>query len=163
MLLGLISDTHDNGSRTRRALELLEDHDPHRLLHAGDLSTGEMVPLFEGWRVHLAQGNVDRAKDIQQAIEAQGARIAYSDSHALEVDGCRIGVVHGDDGARLEGMINSGAFDLIVHGHTHTFRDQTVGSTRVVNPGAVHRSSAPSVCLYDTQVDELTRLLLSDS
>lgn len=160
MLLGLISDTHDNGPRTRRALEVFEEHGPQRLLHAGDLTSGEMVALFDGWQVHLAQGNVDRAKGIRQAIEAQGARIAYGDAHELEIDGCRIGVIHGDDGARLEGMINSGAFDLIVHGHTHTFRDQRVGSTRVVNPGAVHRSSAPSVCLYDTQADELTRLHL---
>lgn len=160
MLLGLISDTHDNGSRTRQALGLLEDQDPQKLLHAGDLTTGEMVPLFGGWQVHLAQGNVDRARDIRQAIEAQGARIAYSDKHELEVDGCRIGILHGDDGSRLEGMINSGAFDLIVHGHTHTFRDERVGPTRVVNPGAVHRSSAPSVCVYDTETDRLERLHL---
>lgn len=160
MRLGLIADTHDNGSRTRRALELLDEHDPPRLLHAGDLTTGQMVPLFEGWRVHLAQGNVDRVKEIEQAIEDQGARIAYADKHELEIDGCRVGVIHGDDGARLAGMINSGAFDLVVHGHTHTFRDERVGSTRVVNPGAVHRSSAPSVCLYETEADELQRLHL---
>ncbi len=160
MLVGLISDTHDNGARTKRALELLAEADAQRLLHAGDLTTGQTVPLFEGWQVHLAQGNVDRVKAIEQAIETQGARIAYADKHELEIDGRRIGVIHGDDAARLEGMVNSGAFDLVVHGHTHTFRDEQVGPTRVVNPGAVHRSSAPSVCTYDTATDELTRLLL---
>ncbi len=160
MLVGLLSDTHDNEERTRAALSLLQEAGVQHLLHAGDLATGRLVPLLAGWMVHLAEGNVDDASGIQEAVTASGAEIRYARVHELELGAKRVGLIHGDDGRRLEGMINSGAFDLVVHGHTHTFRDERVGSTRVVNPGAVHRASPPSVCTYDPGTDVLERLEL---
>lgn len=160
MRIGLISDTHDNRSRTEQALARLAEREPELLLHAGDLASGAMVPLFDGWRVLLAQGNVDRVRSIRGAIEEHGVEIAYDVKHELDAGAARIGVIHGDDAGRLEGMVNSGAFDLVVHGHTHTFRDERLGATRVVNPGAVHRASPPSVCLYDAAEDALERIEL---
>lgn len=158
MRLGLISDTHDNRKRTHRALELLADSDAEILLHAGDLNTDALVPLFDGWRVLLARGNVDRPRAIREAIDEHDATIDYDVTHEVEAGDARIGLVHGDDEPRLEGMINSGAFDLVVHGHTHTFRDERIGSTRVVNPGALHRARPPSFCFYETSTDELERV-----
>lgn len=160
MLVGLISDTHDNMDRTTAALGLFEDHEPERLLHAGDLTSGRLVPFFVGWQVDLAEGNVDAPGSIQEAIGTHEVDMRYAVKHELDLDGAHVGLIHGDDKQRLQGMVNSGAFDLVVHGHTHTFRDTTIGRTRVVNPGAVHRSSAPSVCLYDTRTGELERLQL---
>ncbi len=158
MRVGLISDTHDNTPRTREAISLLEDRAPELLLHAGDLNTGALVPLFEGWRVFLAEGNVDRPTSIRDAIVEHGVEMHYDAVHHVEAGPARIGLIHGDDAGRLEGMINSGAFDLVVHGHTHEFRDERVGQTRVVNPGAVHRAKTPSVCVWDAETDELERL-----
>lgn len=160
MRLGLIADTHDNRDRTRKALAELEAAGAEMLLHAGDLNTARLVPMLEGWRVWLAQGNVDHPTRIQQAIDEHGVDVTYGVRHEVEADGVRFGVIHGDDEGRLEGMINAGAFDLVVHGHTHRFRDKRVGGTRVVNPGAVHRASPPSVCVYDTEEAELDRLVL---
>jgi len=160
MRLGLISDTHDNRDRTRKALGLLEDADVEALVHAGDLNTARLVPMLEGWRVWLAQGNVDHPTRIQQAIEDNAVDVDYGVRHQIEVGPARVGLIHGDDESRLEGMVNAGAFDLVVHGHTHEFRDERIGDTRVVNPGAVHRASPPSVCVWDAETDELERLLI---
>lgn len=160
MRLGLISDTHDNRSRTRKALRLLDEAGAEALVHAGDLNTGKLVPLFEGWRVWLARGNVDHSTQIGSAIDEHGVDISYGLRHEIEAGSARVGVIHGDDGSRLESIINAGVFDLVVHGHTHTFRDERIGETRVVNPGAVHRASPPSVCVWDTEEDELERLVI---
>lgn len=158
MLVGLMSDTHDNRDRTQRALKLFEEHAPQALLHAGDLHSGVLVPLFERRWTWLAQGNTDRVESIRQAISEHDVDIMYGETHEIQIAEKRIGLIHGHDAGRLEGMINGGAFDLVVHGHTHSFRDETIGDTRVVNPGAVHRASPPTVCLYDVATDELTRL-----
>lgn len=158
MRVGLISDTHDNTDRTERALSILEQQEASVLVHAGDLVSGELVPLFDGWRVWLARGNVDRPRSIREAIEAHQADIAYDVKHEVQAGKATIGVIHGDDAGRLEGMINSGAFELVVHGHSHTFRDERIGATRVVNPGAVHRAKTPSVCVWDVEEDALERL-----
>lgn len=158
MLVGLISDTHDNQARTQRALKIFEEHAPHALLHAGDLESGALVPRFQRRWTWLAQGNVDRAESIRQAIDENDVDIMYGETHEIQIAGKTIGLIHGHETARLEGMINSGAFDIVVHGHTHSFRDETIGDTRVINPGAVHRADPPSVCLYDLEEDALERI-----
>lgn len=160
MLLGLIADTHDNRERTRRALSLLEEAGAELLLHAGDLNTARLVPMLEGWHGWLARGNVDHSTQIQQAIEEHDVDVRYGAQHDIEAEQTRVGLIHGDDGARMEGMVTTGVFDLVVHGHTHTFRDEQIGTTRVVNPGAVHRAKTPSVCVYDTREDHLDRLVI---
>jgi putative phosphoesterase len=160
MLVGLISDTHDDRERTERALELLDERAPEAILHAGDLNTGELVSLFGRHWTWLAQGNMDRPDAIRDAIEESGADISYGVKHDVDVGEATIGLIHGDDEGRLQGMIESGAYELVVHGHTHEFRDERVGSTRVVNPGAVHRASTPSVCVYNVEEDTLERLEL---
>jgi putative phosphoesterase len=160
MRLGLISDTHDNRDRTREALRKLDEAGAELLVHAGDLNTARLVPMLEGWRVWLAQGNVDHPTRIQKAIDEHAVDVTYGVRHEIEAGGARVGVIHGDDTGRLEGMVNAGVFDLVVHGHTHEFRDEHLGDTRVVNPGAVHRASPPSVCVYDAEDDELQRLLI---
>lgn len=160
MRVGLISDTHDNHDRTRTALELIDQREPALLVHAGDLVSGSTVPFFEGYRVYLARGNVDKVGSIEAAIEERGLDITYGVKHDVHAGDAMIGVIHGDDERRLEGMINSGAYDLVVHGHTHTFRDEQVGATRVVNPGAVHRAKTPSVAVWDSETGELERVEL---
>lgn len=162
MLLGLVSDTHDNEKRTRRAVGLLGDRGADALLHAGDVTSPRIVTsLLAGWRTWIALGNMDRDPDgLREAGRETSPPMAVGTLHEIEAGPARVGLVHGDDRGRLEAMINGGAFDLVVHGHTHEFRDEQVGSTRVVNPGAVHRTPEPSVCVYDPVEDALERLLL---
>lgn len=162
MRLGLLSDTHDNVERTRRALSILEDEGAEVLIHAGDVTSPRIVSEhLDGWRAWVALGNMDRdPRGLREAAAACDPTVAVDRVHELELGGARVGLVHGDDRARLEGMVNGGAFDLIVHGHTHDFRDDRVGDTRVVNPGAVHRSAEPSVCTYEAGEDVLERIPL---
>lgn len=157
MRLGLMADTHDNVERTRTALSLLEERDVEALLHMGDLASPRMLELFDGWSVRLCRGNVDHEHAILEAV-ADLDHLAYAVKHELAASGRRIGIIHGDDKARLESMIASGAFDLVCHGHSHRFRDERIGGTRVVNPGAVHRAATPSVCIYDPSDDDLERI-----
>jgi putative phosphoesterase len=160
MLVGLVSDTHDNRERTRRAVDLLEERGADALLHAGDVTSPDVIEgLLDGWRAWVAVGNMDRNPDgLVAAGERCSPTIPVDATHDVTVGSARIGLVHGHDRGRLDGMVDAGAFDLVVHGHTHEFRDETVGSTRIVNPGAVHRASTPSVCVYDTDEGVLERL-----
>lgn len=160
MRIGLLADTHDATDRTRRALELLKARGADVLVHAGDLTSGKLIPLLDGWTVWLVEGNGDWAETIVAAIKEHDVDVRYDDEHALQLDGRRIGVLHGEYDGRLDAMIRNQRFDLVVHGHTHRFRDEQIGATRVVNPGAVYRSPSPSVGLYDLDEDELERLEL---
>lgn len=157
--LGLMSDTHDDRDRTRAGLAVFEDHDVDAICHLGDVTSAAIVEMLDGWQAWICRGNMDkRWSPIVDAAEDADPPIACGDTFELTFDGTRIGLIHGHDGRRLEAMVEAGGFDLVCHGHTHTFRDERVGGTRVVNPGALHRASTPSVCVYDPAKDTLERV-----
>jgi predicted phosphodiesterase len=75
-------------------------------------------------------------------------------SREIEVDSKLIAVTHGHDRALLYGLIMSGKYPYVCHGHTHHRRNEFVSaySVRVINPGALggSRPEARSVCILDT-------------
>lgn len=162
MLLGLMSDTHNNEKRTGQAMQVFREEEPEVILHMGDVTEPRMIPsYFDGWEMWIVQGNIDRNPEgLRAAAEMCDPTIQFGDMFELSFDNVDVGMIHGDDPGRLEGMVNSGGFDLVLHGHTHEFRDEDLGKTRIVNPGAIHRTPEPSVCLFETDTEELTRIRL---
>lgn len=53
-----------------------------------------------------------------------------------EVGGYRVGMIHNLD-ARRQAWARS--FDVVIHAHTHRWRDEVVGKTRFINPGTATR------------------------
>lgn len=157
MRIGILSDTHDHIENTRRALELLRRERVERLFHCGDVTSPEVVSLFEGWDVLFVRGNLDRLDTLEPAVVALGRQPFLSDELSTTVAGRRILILHGDDTERLQQAIASGEFDYIFHGHTHRRRDERIHRTRVINPGALGgvRHQSRSFCILDLETDEL--------
>jgi predicted phosphodiesterase len=65
-------------------------------------------------------------------------------------------MIHGDSEEVLRGLVASGQYAYVIHGHTHRRRDQTVGRTRVINPGALGgtRHQEHSLCILDLRSGE---------
>jgi predicted phosphodiesterase len=43
----------------------------------------------------------------------------------------------------------------VLHGHTHEIRDERVGLTRVINPGALHRAARYTAAVLEPASDRL--------
>ena len=80
----------------------------------------------------------------------------------FELAGKRILVIHGDDGYGLRMAIKSGEYDYVFTGHTHRVRDEKVGNTRVINPGALGGAfyEPRSIAYLDLETDQLGRYYL---
>ncbi|MDO4424738.1 MAG: metallophosphoesterase family protein, partial [Planctomycetia bacterium] len=65
----------------------------------------------------------------------------------IEREGSQIAFLHGHDWRTLEELVQSGRFQLICTGHTHEFHWMIHGETKLLNPGALHRTAAPSVAI----------------
>lgn len=160
MRIGILSDTHNHIENTRRALQIFRDHEVERLIHCGDITTTQVVELFEGWSVTFVFGNMDRshADLMMLAKELIGVgSMGYTYTAELG-NGVRIAACHGDDLGILNEFIHSGIYQYVFHGHSHSRRDRTFGSTRVICPGALGgREREPrSVCVLDTSTDVAT-------
>jgi len=149
MLIGVLSDTHGSIAVTQAALAVFEQRHVEKLIHCGDLDTVEILSLFSGWTTHLVFGNMDVDHDaIRHAADMIGAQ-CHDDFGAVQWGGREIAFLHGHQRRVLRQTIASGRWDLVLHGHSHEPQVRRVGSTLVVNPGALYRASMHTVALID--------------
>ena len=137
MLIGLISDTHNNRPGVRYALDIFESLGIDVILHAGDLISAQLLDEFVDFSLFLSFGNGDDPLMIASRASGVSDRFRCEEMLDLNLAGKRIFMIHGDHRTEQEKRIESGDYDYVIHGHTHRFWDERVGSTRVINPGAL--------------------------
>ena len=67
----------------------------------------------------------------------------------IELAGRKIAWLHSDDRDLFETTVRSGAWDLVCYGHTHIAEQHYVGSTLVLNPGALYRARPRTIAIVD--------------
>ena len=156
MKIGIISDTHDNLHNLETTLDILRAEQVTNLLHCGDLCGLDIVRALADFDVWIAQGNMDRHLKLPQATEETRGHISLAWLQKPTLNGCSLAVIHGDNEEVLGNLITSGQHKYVFHGHTHRRRDQTVGDTRVINPGALGgtRRQSRSFCIFDLATGE---------
>ncbi len=137
MLVGLISDTHDNPHAIKRAVELFNSEGVELVLHAGDYVAPFTAEYFRGLKARLigVYGNVDGDRELLK--ERYGSIGAEIKGYAafMELEGVKVVLIHGSPPEIVEALAKCGDYDLVVHGHTHKPRCERLGKTLVVNPG----------------------------
>lgn len=163
MRIGLVSDTHNDQGRLRRALEQLRLASIDVVLHAGDVAGGRILRLCAGFEVWVARGNMDHDPMLFRISQEMFGPGHYRNSHTLSLNGAAVALIHSPDSPTARAWISSEAYDYVVHGHTHQPRDERVGRTRIINPGALSNprgSYPPSFAILDLATGELTRVAL---
>jgi putative phosphoesterase len=156
--IGILSDTHNDRETTRRALDAFRQCGVRTLFHCGDLTAPEMVGLFAGFEVYFVRGNMDRhlVPAIKAAVAAQPDAHWLGKGDLVELDGKWIAITHGDREDVLETLMAAKPA-FVFTGHTHRRREQRVGPSRVINPGALGglKREVRSICILDLATDEL--------
>ncbi len=154
MRIGILSDTHDRIDRTTRAVRLLEESGAEALVHCGDLTTPDVVHECGLLPCHFVFGNNDFDEiGLRAAIDAVGG-LCLGWGGEVTLAGRRIAVAHGDLPAEIR-RLEEGLPDYLLLGHSHVPRDERIGPTRLINPGALHRAAAWTVALLDLDTDSL--------
>lgn len=133
MLIGVISDSHDNLANIRRALTLFREQGVELVLHAGDFVSPFVAEAFRqaGLRVVGVFGNNDGDKLYLRERFAGMGELHFG-PHELELGGRRIVLMH--EPRALEALVASGRYDLVLYGHTHK-AEVREGKPLVINPG----------------------------
>ena len=137
MLIGLMSDTHNNRPGVRYALDIFDALGIEVILHGGDLISAQILEEFSDFSLFLSFGNGDDPLLISSKVGNVSKKIVCDEMLDLSLAGKRLFLIHGDYRTEQEKRIESGDYDYVIHGHTHRYRDERVGSTRVINPGAL--------------------------
>ncbi len=158
MNIGLVSDTHGHLEFARLAVRMLQSLDIEQVIHCGDIGSPEVVELFQDWPTHYVMGNVDTdPRPLRAAIERMNG-VYHGRFGTLEAAGRRFAFLHGDDERLLHDTIVGGQYDLVCHGHTHVARLERIGTTLVVNPGALYRAPRHTIAIARLPELEVTHI-----
>lgn len=131
--IGVLSDTHlaDDAAASAWLRDLAERHfgDVALILHAGDIVAPDVLTALAPCPVYGVRGNMDRA-----AADLPHKRV-------IEVEGVRIGLVHGWGApagllARVRNEFAATPLDCLVFGHSHVPLCRREGPLLLFNPGS---------------------------
>lgn len=166
MRIGVLSDTHNNIGNLLNAVRFFRDEGIEKLIHCGDMVNVTTAKQMSGFDVIYVNGNMDdSAAAVNDALWILNPNNETpGDVYTGKLGGVKIAVTHGHLLGRLDQLIRSRGYSFVFHGHTHRKRDEMVGKTRVINPGALGgaRYEPRTVCVVDLDNREVQSIKISN-
>jgi len=159
MLLGVMSDSHDNLEAVSIALKIFRDEDIEILIHLGDIiSPFTFMRIIEfPAKIIALLGNNDGDTVYLKEIAVKAGATIKQNIYILNIDGKKMLLVHGFGTAEqtkeiIDSIAFSGKYNVILYGHTHKAEAYTIGKSLVLNPGEVcgYLTNKKSVAVIDT-------------
>lgn len=155
MLLGILSDTHDELARTQQAVELLRAAGAEALVHCGDMASPSIVVACAVMPLWFVFGNhdADSVPALRKAALEHGA-VCLDWGGIFELAGRRVGVAHGHMRLDIRRVL-AGRPDYLLTGHLHSPMDSLHDGVRQINPGALSRADEYTVALLEIETGQL--------
>jgi len=156
MLIGIISDSHGRHLAVREAMKLFDGLGVGHVIHCGDVGSAEVFDELVGRPCTFVWGNMDDPPaGVEAYLQTVGIRPPVEVPTILELGGKRFAVFHGHERG-FKRAANTLDVDYVLHGHTHTPRNDLVNGKRIINPGALTNARRVTVATLDTVIDEVT-------
>jgi putative phosphoesterase len=155
MLIGLISDTHDNLPAVEKAVRRLNEEKVDLVLHAGDYVAPFVIPKFKALNMKLIGvfGNNDGDHELLRKRFSETTNCEIRGRFAeIDAEGFKIALLHGDETDLLNALTSRECFDAVVYGHAHVIVARKNGGMLVVSPGEVcgYLTGKSTIALLDT-------------
>jgi hypothetical protein len=155
MLVGLVSDTHDDLDAIEAAVALFESRGVDAVVHCGDfVAPFSVTPFDADFDFYAVRGNNDGEWAVESTVDAFGEYLGEAGAlsfpvgapgqSAVEVtesvesaESLDVAVTHGTSEVVVDALVDCGDYDVVVHGHTHARAVETRGETVRVNPGGL--------------------------
>lgn len=161
MKIGIVSDSHGKADRLQHAIDIFTSHNVDAIVHCGDIGSTDCVRALgsTGKPAYAVPGNTDHhAELLERQANACGVVFSWKTVEVPLGDGAYLVATHGHGDHHLDELIAGGQFPYVCHVHTHRIRDERIGKTRVINPGALHHNRDPhhpTAAILDTDTDTL--------
>lgn len=161
MRIGVVSDSHGKTNRLQRAMDIFASHNVEAVVHCGDLGSTDCVRVLGSSEkpTYAVLGNTDHHGEVlQRQAKLSGVNLSSKTVEVPLGNGAHLVATHGHREHLLDELIAGEQFPYVCHGHTHRVRDERIGKTRVINPGALHHNRNPrhpTVAILDTDTDTL--------
>ena len=155
-----MSDTHDNRDNILKAVSIINEKNVDAVIHCGDYVSPFVKLWFNKLNDYIKKqffgvfGNNDG--DILYLTQNLGQICDFAkNGHELliELGGKRIFASHMPKQETIDALADSGKFDIILSGHTHTMVNKKHNNVLIVNPGELcgYLTNNPTFAIIDTE------------
>ncbi len=160
MIIGLISDTHNDVELTKKAIDIFKSWNVEFVIHSGDLTSPKIIELFQDLKCKFVLGNCDidielineKSTKCGFGIVEQSCDIKIGEKHFL--------IIHGNEVPIFREAVASGKYDYIIKGHTHCFENYVSNNVRIINPGSLFGTEEHSIVILQTDDDNVEKIII---
>ena len=161
-LIGIVSDTHEDVRMIRKAVRVFQERRPSMVIHCGDIISPPVLEHFAGLPMRLVYGNNDGERSgLKKKCEELGF-YGIDDTLTFEFAGKTFFVNHGTRKSVIDEAVARQQYDYVLHGHTHLKRNEVIGTTRVINPGALFSAYEYSIAFLTPETGEIEFVEISE-
>ena len=136
MLVGVVSDTHNRLGHVQEIINIFNSSCVDMVIHTGDITNSRTLECFSELKCSLK--GVFGNNDLNEpGLEETASRLGFEfklPPLILTLDGIKLAVFHEPE--TIDTVIDHERdIDLILHGHTHRYRDEVVNGIKIFNPG----------------------------
>jgi len=150
MLIGIVSDTHDNLSSIKQTIEFFNLRGVNLVLHCGDIfsttAAQEFSKLKCGFKAVFGNNDYDRAA-LDNVISSFG--VIREAPFEFTLENKKFIMSH------RPLSVPAGKYDYVLNGHTHKAKIEKFNGTTFINPGEAcgQRYGRKTVALLDTKLN----------
>lgn len=132
MKLGIMSDSHDNLTTIRKAVQVFNEKAVDMVIHAGDFVAPFSIAPLDDLKCEYfgVFGNNDGEKF---GLSKKSKGRIFSPPYNFDLNGKKILVLH--EPYEINSLTISQIYDIIIYGHTHNHIIEKYEKTMVINPG----------------------------
>jgi len=136
MLVGVVSDTHNNTKNIKKIIDLFNKEEVNLVIHTGDITKAETLRKFSALNCPLVGvfGNNDRFESGLEEVCDQNNFRFQEPPLSLTLNDKKIAVFHEPD--LIQSYIKEHTnIDIVFYGHTHRYKEEIIKDTVYFNPG----------------------------
>jgi putative phosphoesterase len=151
VLIAILSDTHEDVRMMRKAIAVISARTPEHVIHCGDIISPPVLEFFQGLPMKFVYGNNDGERSGLRKKCSELGFDQIDDTLTFSLAGKRFFVNHGTRSSVIDDAVSSQQYDYVLHGHTHEKRNEVIGNTRVINPGALFSADSYSIAFLEVE------------
>ena len=136
MIIGVVSDTHNNLLNIDKIISIFNKKKVESVIHTGDITKANSLEKFSSLHCDFfaVYGNNDRNEFGLDKVAVDCNFIIQEPPLTLDKCHRKIAVFHEPEPIS-EFLAADNAVDIILHGHTHRYREEFINNTLLFNPG----------------------------
>ena len=136
MILGVVSDTHNRIDHVEKIIDIFNSNEVDYVVHTGDITQAKTLERFSRLECPLivVYGNNDLKELGLKKVSMENGFNLQNPHFITTINGKKIAIFHEPNNIK-EVLQREKNIELVLHGHTHKYRNESLGGTRIFNPG----------------------------